>query len=102
MVALHPAIIDRVRELCTRHGVARLELTGSAARPDFDPVRSDIDLLVEFLPDSRVSALQFVELSDALEQAFGRRVDLIELSAVTNPILRDAFARDRLPFYEAA
>jgi hypothetical protein len=102
MVAIHPEILDRVRELCARHGVARLELTGSAARSDFDSARSDIDLLVEFLPSARVSALQFVELSDALEQAFGRRVDLIELSAVTNPILRDAFIRDRIPFYAAA
>jgi hypothetical protein len=102
VVALHPEIIDRVRDLCARHGVARLELTGSAARSDFDPTRSDIDLLVEFLPGARVSALQFVELSDALEQAFGRRVDLIELSAVTNPILREAFIRDRMPFYAAA
>jgi predicted nucleotidyltransferase len=102
VVALHPAIFDRVRELCARHGVARLELTGSAARSDFDPMRSDIDLLVEFLPSARVSALQFVELSDALEKAFGRRVDLIELSAVTNPILREAFIRDRMPFYAAA
>ena len=102
MVAIHPAIFDRVRELCARHGVARLELTGSAARSDFDPTRSDIDLLVEFLPGARVSALKFVELSDALEQAFGRRVDLIELSAVTNPILREAFIRDRMPFYAAA
>ena len=102
MVAIHPAIFDRVRDLCARHGVARLELTGSAARSDFDPARSDIDLLVEFLPGARVSALQFVELSDALEQAFGRRVDLIELSAVTNPILREAFIRDRMPLYAAA
>jgi predicted nucleotidyltransferase len=102
MVAIHPEVFDRVRELCARHDVARLELTGSAARSDFDPVRSDIDLLVEFRPGARVSALQFVELSDALEQAFGRRVDLIELSAVTNPILRDAFIRDRMPLYAAA
>jgi len=102
VVSLRPETLDRVRELCARHGVARLELTGSAARSDFDLARSDIDLLVEFLPDARVSALQFVELSDALEQAFGRRVDLIELSAVTNPILREAFIRDRMPFYAAA
>jgi hypothetical protein len=102
MVALDPAIVDRIRELCVGHGVSRLEMTGSAARDDFDPTRSDVDLLVEFLPGTRVSALQFVELSDALEQAFGRRVDLIELSAVTNPILREAFLRDRVPFYAAA
>ena len=102
MVALDPAIVDRIRELCVGHGVSRLELTGSAARDDFDPTRSDVDLLVEFRPGVGISALQFVELSNALEQVLGRRVDLIELSAVTNPILREAFLRDRVPFYAAA
>lgn len=102
MVTLGPKIIAQVGEICARRGVARLDLTGSAARDDFDPSTSDIDLLVEFLPGAKVSALDFIELSDALERVFGRRVDLIELSAVTNPILRESFLRDRMPFYAAA
>lgn len=102
MVTLGPKIIEQVSKLCVGCGVARLDLTGSAARDDFDPSTSDIDLLVEFLPGAKVSALDFVELSDALERVFGRRVDLIELSAVTNPILRESFLRDRTPFYTAA
>ncbi len=102
MVTLGPKIIEQVSELYAGCGVARLDLTGSAAREDFDPSTSDIDLLVEFLPGAKVSALDFVELSDALERVFGRRVDLIELSAVTNPILREAFRRDRTPFNAAA
>ena len=102
MVTLGPKILEQVSELCAGCGVARLDLTGSAARDDFDPSTSDIDLLVEFLPGAKVSALDFVELSDALERVFGRRVDLIELSAVTNPILRESFLRDRTPFYAAA
>ncbi len=102
MVDFTPTILERVRELCACHGVARLELTGSAARDDFDPRSSDIDLLVEFLPGTNLSALAFIEFADALEEIFGRRVDLIELSAVKNPILRAAFLRDRIPFYAAA
>ena len=102
MIDVSARAILLIREICERHGVARLDLTGSAARDDFDPVSSDVDLLVEFLPHANVSAIAFVELSDALEQVFGRRVDLIELDAVRNPILRDAFARDRMPFYAAA
>jgi predicted nucleotidyltransferase len=102
MVEFTPAILERVHELCARHGVTRLELTGSAARDDFDSRTSDIDLLVEFLPGIRLSALAFVELADSLERIFGRRVDLIELGAVRNPILREAFLRDRVPFYAAA
>jgi predicted nucleotidyltransferase len=102
MVEFPPQIHERVAELCIRAGVARLELTGSAARDDFDPSTSDIDLLVEFLPGNDLSALGFIELADALEGVLGRRVDLIELSAVENPILREAFVRDRVPFYAAA
>ncbi len=102
MVDFTPETMHQVRELCARHGVARLELTGSAARDDFDPSTSDVDLLIEFLPGTTMSALTFVELSDAIAQILGRRVDLIELSAVKNPLLRAAFLRDRIPFYAAA
>lgn len=102
IVRLSHAILDRVAELCARHGVARLDLTGSAARDDFDPRTSDIDMLVEVLTGARVSAFDFVGLSAALEVVFECRVDLIELDAVTNPILREAFVRDRMPFYAAA
>ena len=52
------------------------------------PRTSDVDLLVESLPEAGVSALES-----------GRRVDLIEPSAVANPILREAFVRDRVPFH---
>jgi predicted nucleotidyltransferase len=97
-----PAIIDQVAERCARHGIAQLDLPVSAARDGFNPRTSDIDMLVEFLPGARTSAFDFVELSAALEAVFGRRVDLIELDAVTNPLLREAFVRDRMPFYAAA
>ena len=40
---------EEVAKLCRRHGVSRLEIFGSDARgTDFDPARSDADLLVEF------------------------------------------------------
>ena len=39
---------EELRALCRRFHVRRLDLFGSAARGDFDPERSDIDLLVEF------------------------------------------------------
>ena len=37
--------------LCRQYRVVRLEVFGSAARgTDFDPARSDVDLLVSFAP----------------------------------------------------
>ena len=48
-------IIDRHRSgieaLCRTYQVKRLDVFGSAIREDFDPVRSDVDFLVEFEPE---------------------------------------------------
>jgi predicted nucleotidyltransferase len=55
MVGLVSDNLDRIRAACARRGVSFLELVGSAARDDFDPSRSDIDVLVDF-PDHAPSA----------------------------------------------
>lgn len=78
------------RAVCERHPVARLELFGSQAagrmRPD-----SDVDLLVEFLPDSKPGLLEMGALQDELEQQLGRRVDLLSRRAVEKS--RNAYRR---------
>ncbi len=84
---MHAEIADKRQELialCLRYGVARLEVFGSAARGgDFDPARSDADFLVEFKPESVLSALeQFFGLAEALERLLGRPVDLVERKAL--------------------
>jgi predicted nucleotidyltransferase len=83
---MHPEILrhrDAIAELCRRHGVTRLEVFGSAARgADFDPARSDVDLLVEFTPEARFDFAGFADLKDALEALFGRHVDLVDRPAI--------------------
>jgi predicted nucleotidyltransferase len=53
-------IIDRYRPqieaLCRTYRVKRPDVFGSAVRADFDPVRSDVDFLVEFEPDPGLNA----------------------------------------------
>ncbi|MBI4206602.1 MAG: nucleotidyltransferase domain-containing protein [Betaproteobacteria bacterium] len=91
-----------VVEVCRRLHVRRLELFGSAARDDFDPSRSDIDLLVEFEPDSSVPALEaYFGLKEALEALFGRRVDLVMPGAVRNPYVQADIERSRRLLYAA-
>jgi uncharacterized protein len=80
-----------VADVCRRHGVQRLEVFGSAARAtDFDPDRSDIDVLVEFT--TRPMAWQpLIDLQNDLQNLFGRRVDVVERSAIEasrNPLRR--------------
>jgi predicted nucleotidyltransferase len=61
--------LDALADLFRRHGVARLELFGSAARDDFDPSRSDADFLVTFQPAVRNDIGAVDDLKEALVQA---------------------------------
>ena len=95
---MHATIADKKEELaklCRLHGVARLEVFGSTARrTGFDPLSSDADFLVEFTPvNGRTPLRQYFNFADALRDALGRPVDLVESGAVQNPYLRAATGR---------
>ena len=66
---------EAIEAFCRRHGVARLSLFGSVLRDDFGP-DSDIDVLVEFLPDVRYSLLDLGGMYVELREMLGREVDL--------------------------
>lgn len=91
---------ERVAELCRRFGVLRLDVFGSAVRDDFDPERSDIDLLVslEDVPPVEYSRHYF-DLKDGLERLFGRRVDLVTEPSLENPFFKARVLSERLPIY---
>lgn len=95
--------LKKIAELCRRHGVRRLELFGSAACGDFDPARSDVDFMVEFLPQPRkgFGDVYFL-LMDDLGALLGRKVDLVETGCVRNPVVRASIERTKVPLYAAA
>ncbi|MGA9868769.1 MAG: nucleotidyltransferase domain-containing protein [Acetobacteraceae bacterium] len=86
-----------IAELCRRFHVRRLDVFGSAARiTDFDPARSDVDILVSY--DRTVpppSLDEYFDLRDALTSLLGREVDLVMAGAVRNPYVRDAIERGK-------
>lgn len=65
---------EELAEFCRRHRIRRLALFGSILREDFGPA-SDVDLLVEFEPGTRLG-LRFFALERELSRLFGRKVDL--------------------------
>ena len=94
--------LPELREICRRFHVRRLDLFGSAARTDFDPQRSDIDVLVEFETGTPLKALDaYFGLKETLEELLRRPVDVVMAGAVTNPYLRAAIERTREPLYAA-
>ena len=71
----------RLSACCRANGITRIDLFGSALRADFGP-ESDIDLLVEFEPDRTLGFFDFTCMEQELTDIFGRKVALVERSAV--------------------
>ena len=92
-----------IAALCRRFNVRRLDVFGSAARgTDFDPTRSDVDVLVDYDEEHGPPTFSgFLELRDALSDLFGRPVDLVSANSVENPFIRAAIERSRQPLYAA-
>lgn len=67
--------MERIAEICGRFGAARLSLFGSILADRFSP-SSDVDLLVEFLPQTRIGLVGIANMEAELSDAIGRRVDL--------------------------
>jgi predicted nucleotidyltransferase len=66
----------------------RLDVFGSALRDDFEPGRSDIDLLVDFGPLSAFEKPDaYFGLLDALRTILGAEVDLVMVGALKNRYL---------------
>ncbi len=63
-----------ITEICRRYGIRELAVFGSAACGDSHP-GSDIDVLVEFKPDTHLG-WKFFDAADELEYLLGRPVDL--------------------------
>jgi len=92
-----------LRILCRRFAVRRLGAFGSVLREDFDPVRSDIDLAVEFGRSRRYGAAdQYFHFKESLERLLGRKVDLVELRAMPASRLKQSIERSQVPVYEQA
>ena len=63
---------DRWATFCRDRGIVRLSVFGSVLRDDFDPARSDIDVLVDFKPEAmRGIGVRFFGYGDELASSLG-------------------------------
>ena len=86
-------IRETIRPVLRRHGIKRAGIFGSVVRGEATP-ESDVDVLVEL--DRQASLLDFIGVKLDLEDALGRRVDLVEYAAI-KPRLRDRILREEVP-----
>lgn len=89
---LHAAIeipYEHVERFCQKFHVQTFALFGSVLREDFGP-QSDVDVLLEFQPGFGFTFENTPQIDDELRDIFHRKVDVIELNNVRNPLRRKA------------
>lgn len=97
-LAIHvdPAQLARI---CQHYRVRQLSVFGSVARGQARP-DSDVDILVEFLPNAGIGLIEYAGLMLALSEMLGRRVDLVSRPAL-RPALRDTILEEAQLLYAA-
>ncbi len=103
MVKLIKEHFEELEGLCRQYHVKRLEVFGSALTGEgFDPAKSDLDFLVEFLPlQPGQHADAYFGLLEDVEKLFDRHVDLVMPRAIKNPYFLEAINKARKVLYAA-
>ncbi|HEX6083412.1 MAG TPA: nucleotidyltransferase domain-containing protein [Thermoanaerobaculia bacterium] len=107
MNALPPLVAERlpqVHALCEKHGVKSLSIFGSAVKGTFDPEKSDLDFVVEFLPedDPIRRGEYYLDLLVDLQRLFDRNVDLVVGTSIENPYFKQVLELTARELYDAA
>jgi len=91
-------MMAKVQKYLTSIPVARAWVFGSFARGEETP-ESDLDLLVDYAPESKLSLLNVIRFKLNLESIISRKVDLVE-NGYLKPFAIESAERDKYLIYE--
>ncbi len=94
--------IKEIGSFCQKWKVKELSFFGSVLREDFNPKKSDIDVLVEFLPDAHWG-WDVVIIKNELEELLNQSVDLVSKKAIEksrNPYRKEEILNSYEVIYE--
>lgn len=91
--------LSEISRLCENHRVKSLYASGSVLTDRFNN-ESDIDLIVDFFTVPLEDyADNYFDLKFSLQDIFGRKIDLLEEKAITNPYFKSLVNHQRQLIY---
>ncbi len=89
---------EKIAAFCRERGIRKLSLFGSVLRDDFDPQRSDVDVLVEYSP-GRHPGLAHFRYQDELTALLPGKLDF-NTPAMLSKYFREKVQATALAIYE--
>lgn len=91
-------VIPTIQNFLAKQPVERAWLFGSCSRGE-ETAESDIDIMVQYKENERVTLLSISHIRTALAKLLNRRVDLVEEDGLL-PFAQDSANHDRILIYE--
>ena len=89
-----------VLHLCKKYYIIELSIFGSSIRDDFTQ-NSDVDILVSFDKNSKITLFDIMELENEFSILLNRKVDIVEKESLKNPIRKNKILSTREIIYAA-
>lgn len=93
-------MIHKLQDCLASLPIEKAWLFGSYSRGE-EQSDSDIDLLVRFDPDARISLFKYASIILTLEAAMGKEVDLVQEGSLL-PFAQKSAEEDKILIYERA
>ncbi|MFZ4411925.1 MAG: nucleotidyltransferase family protein [Bacteroidales bacterium] len=95
---MNSTIVNKISNYFSTQPVERVWIFGSYARAE-ENNRSDIDILVYFSTDTKVSLFKYIHIVNDLQQLTGKKVDLVEEGQLKS-FARNNAEKDKILIYE--
>jgi uncharacterized protein len=91
-------LINKISTYFSNQPVEKAWLFGSYARSE-EEKNSDIDILVNFIPDTKITLFKYIHIVNELQALTGKKVDLVEDGQLKQFAINSA-SNDRILIYE--
>lgn len=95
---MNRTIVNKLSQYFATQPVEKAWIFGSYARSE-EKRRSDLDILVNFSPESKVTLMKYIHIINDLRKLTGKRIDLVEEGQL-KPFAVSDVEMDKILIYE--
>lgn len=95
---MNRTIINKISKYFASQPIEKAWIFGSYARSE-ENRNSDIDILVNFSPDSKVTLFKYIHIVNELQTLTGKKIDLVE-DGQLKPFAKSNAENDKILIYE--
>ena len=94
---MNRTIVNKLTKYFDSQPIAKAWIFGSYARAE-ETKKSDIDILVRFIPDTKITLFKYIHIINDLQTLTGKRVDLVE-DGQLKPFAQESTEKDKILIY---